>query len=238
MDLSRIKRKLIASYDLFTGQSRYTYAQYGEDILIDVFFSLIKIEKPTYLDIGTNHPKSGSNTYLLYTKGSKGVCIEPDYNLYQLICKKRPLDKVINAGIGFGTSQEATFYYFEEPYTVLSTFSLEDALFRQKETGANFKEKKGIPFLNVNDIIKENFHPCPNIISIDVEGFDYEILNSIDFNQYRPELFCIETLEYNKSGIGVRDTKIFNLLAEKGYAVYADTYLNTLFVRAELLNNT
>ena len=47
--------------------------------------------------------------------------------------------------------------------------------------------------ISLNDVINEYFNDeCPSYISIDTEGSEYEILESFNFDKYRPKLFTIE----------------------------------------------
>jgi FkbM family methyltransferase len=236
MNINRIISKLKASVDLFTGSSRFSYSQFAEDILIDCLFTqTLNNPYPSYLDIGANKPEAGSNTYLFYLKKCYGVCVEPDITLYQKFCAARPKDKVINAGVGIGDVKEAVFYYFPEPYTGWNTFSESEAEQKKNQTGIAYKRDKVVPFVNINDIISGHFDTCPDFVSIDVEGLDFEILKSLDFETYRPAVFCIETMEFNNMKLGKKNTQVEAYLQEKGYAVYADTYVNTIFVRKDLL---
>jgi hypothetical protein len=54
---------------------KVSYSQCGEDILIDFVFKQLKIENPSYLDIGAHHPFHLNNTYYFYKNGSSGVNI-------------------------------------------------------------------------------------------------------------------------------------------------------------------
>lgn len=236
MDFRRISRKLRAGLDLFTGNSRYTYAQFAEDILIDTLFTRLNIKQPSYLDIGANRPKGGSNTYFFYLKGSVGVCVEPDINLYNKIKSARPKDVALNAGVGIGDVKEATFYYFPEPYTGWNTFSGEDADLKRAQTGIAYKNDRVIPFININDIIEQYFKPAPDFISIDVEGLDLDILRTLDFERFAPKVLCVETMQFvNGNVLGQQNKEITAFLENKGYIVYATTYINSIFVKKELL---
>lgn len=236
MDINRIIGKLRASLDLFTGSSRFSYSQFGEDILVNTLFSqTLNQPYPSYLDIGANNPKTGSNTYLFYLKKCKGVCVEPDIELFRKFKKVRPNDTLINAGVGIDDTKEAVFYYFPEPYTGWNTFSKSEAEQKKNQTGISYKEDKVIPFVHINDIISRHFDTCPDFVSIDVEGLDFEIIKSLDFEKYRPAVFCIETMEFNNMKLGRKNTEFETYLTEKGYGVYADTYINTIFVRKDLL---
>src|SRR5258706_16460712 len=88
---------------------RASYSQSGEDIIITNLFTRLGIKNPSYLDIGANEPVAVSNTYRLYTRGSKGVCIEPNPVMYNKLKKKRKRDVCINAGVAFDEKKEADF---------------------------------------------------------------------------------------------------------------------------------
>ena len=67
-------------------------------------------------------------------------------------------------------------------------------------------------------------------MSIDVEGWDYEILSAIDFDNSRPTILCIESISFSANGNGVKDDRINSLLSENGYMLYADTNINSIFI--------
>ena len=229
--------KLKASMLFFSGKARISYAQFGEDILVDHIFQHILLKKKiTYLDIGTNDPVHGNNTYLFYRKGNFGVCVEPDPDLYKKILSKRKNDLVLNAGIGIGNEKEGILYTFPQPYTGWNTFSKEEALNRNKETGIAFRESNKIPFLEVNEVLQKYYDPCPDFVSVDVEGLDLEILKTLDFNRFQPYIFCVETISFSADHKGHKNPDIIDFLLSKGYIVYADTYVNTIFIRKDILN--
>lgn len=67
-------------------------------------------------------------------------------------------------------------------------------------------------------------------MSLDTEGYVFKILKSLDFKNFRPEVFCVETLTYTENKTEKKETEIIDFMIEKGYFVYADTYINTIFV--------
>lgn len=226
-----IKKVIVNS---FFAHLRRSYSQSGEDIIISDLFTRLKINQPTYLDIGANQPIALSNTYRLYTRGSRGVCVEPNPVLYKKFLRKRGKDICINAGIAFDRNNEATYYIFPEKFHGLNTFSKTDAEFWEttgtKEIGRpKVEEKVVMALMNINVIIEKYFSPAPNLISIDVEGLDLEIIKTIEFDKFRPEVFCVETLKYEGANKELKNHEIINYLEEKGYFVYADTYINSIF---------
>ena len=157
------------------------------------------------------------------------MCVEPDPILFRRIAAARPRDVCLNVGIGLDSTQSADFYIMRE--RTLNTFSRSEAD-EYVAKGYAIEKTIQVPLLNVNELIAKYFKPCPNVVSIDVEGLDLEILKSFDFAKYRPEIFCVETASFTT---GEKDTAMLQFMAERGYRVFADTYLNTIFVDAKQL---
>jgi hypothetical protein len=52
--------------------------------------------------------------------------------------------------------------------------------------------------MNFNDVLAEHFGNGIDFISIDTEGVDLPILQSINFQRFRPKMICIEaTADFN-----------------------------------------
>lgn len=205
-----------------------TYSQAGEDVIAWYFFTTQGIQNPTYLDIGTNNPIYGNNTFLFYKRGSKGVCIEADPSLFPDIKAARSKDICINAGVTFDARTNADFYIFDEP--AHNTLSKEEAEYRNTISRYKIKKVINIPLVNINTLIKDNFKQAPNFISIDVEGVDFDILKTLDFNAYRPDMLCVETVTFSLDNKEEKMQDIINFMKTQDYIVYADSHINTLFV--------
>lgn len=213
---------------LFRGYKKSSYSQCGEDLIIEFVFQALNIDKPTYLDIGAHHPVYLSNTYLFYRKGSSGVCIEPDPSLCRKIRRKRGRDTCLNIGTGVSAQSEAEFYLMTT--RTLNTFCREEAERYQSYGTQKIEQVVRIPLLPINDVIRDNFHSCPDFVSLDVEGLELEILKTFDYDRYRPRVFCIETLTYTEDKTEKKLVEIIDFMTGEGYLNYADTYINTIFV--------
>jgi len=208
--------------------SKVTFSQCGEDVILDHIFRARGIENVSYLDIGTNHPVHASNTYFFYRKGGNGVCVEPNPSLCELIQSKRPKDTCLNLGIT-AQPQDPLDFYIMSPHT-LSTFSKADAEALAKNPAYKITEVRKVPLEEYNKLVETYFPTPPHLVSIDVEGLNEEIVFSIDFSASRPLVFCVETTDYSETMISQKNQSIINRFAENGYLVYADTYLNTIFI--------
>lgn len=234
----RIFRKMVGRFLL--PQIQFRFSQFGEDIIMANLFAYLGIDKPTYLDIGANEPRFISNTYYFYEHGSRGVLIEPNPYLYKKLRSHRPNDTVVNTGIGFDNRTEADFYLFPNYANGLSTFSEKEALHWQnigmKGMGKIPLEKVvKLPLTPINTILEKYFTANPpNIISIDVEGLDLEILKTMNFEKYGPDVICVETLQYDENQKGYKNEELIQFILSKDYKVYADTWVNTIFLKKEL----
>lgn len=215
-----------------------SYAQAGEDRVLKFLFSSMGLNKISYLEIGTNNPIDINNTYLFYLGGSRGVCIEPNPTLIPKIKKYRPEDICLNVGISQnGVEGEIDFYIFDDADVEkgLSTFSKQEAENVQNTTHIKIAEVKKIPVTPLNLVLAKYFSDkAPDLISIDVEGLDLEILQTIDFANYSPVAICVETVNFTVSHKKIKNTDIINFMETQGYFVYADTGINTIFADKSL----
>jgi FkbM family methyltransferase len=224
---SIVKRK-IRNY---SSNANLSYAQVGEDLILKQLFSEIGISKPSYLDIGAHHPSYLSNTYLFYLSGSKGVCVEPDPALQKNFVTERPRDMLLPVGVGLD-SGVADFYVMSTP--TLNTFSFEDAEKYSAGGVHKIENKIQVQIKTLCEIISDYFQTSPDLISIDIEGWDYVLLKNYDFSKLRPPVFCLETLTYTDDKSERKLTELIDLMHANNYLTYADTYINTIFVDREV----
>lgn len=214
-------------YRVFGG--KITYSQCGEDIIIDHYFRNKGKSKIKYLDIGVNHPKICNNTYLFYRSGSQGVSVEPNPALYTKLLKTRPRDINLNIGVNFNETSEMDFYIMD--VHTLSTFDKVEAENLENTNQSKISKTLKIKTSTINDIVKNNFDTCPDLICIDVEGWNREIVQSIDFNICKPDIFLIETLGYSDEK---KISEINDILLGNGYNILSETIINTIFLKSKI----
>jgi FkbM family methyltransferase len=209
-----------------------SYAQQGEDLVISNLFSLLNITaKPTYLDVGAFDPIVHSNTYLMYRAGGHGVLVEPNPAKVAHLREVRPRDVTLNIGVGLAAgSSTADYYVIGGPSQGLfNTFSKEDAELVQRNSNGlhHIDQVMKLPLENINSIMQQHLGGAPNFLSIDTEGMDLDILKTLDFQRYRPDVICVETLEVGSDHVEV---EILRFLESKGYSARGATFVNTIFV--------
>lgn len=211
--------------------SRKSYSQQGEDIvLFHVLRDVLKVNPPTYMDVGAAHPVRSNNTYLLYGTGGHGVLVEPNPMFAKLLREKRPRDTVVEAGIGV-TSAEAADYYEIKDAPMLNTFSAEQAAYLQK-TGKAVERVVKMPLININRVISKYLGKTPDLVSTDIEGFDYAVLQSLDLSAYRPGVICAEGVPmYSPS----EQSDLARYLLANGYVIRGGSTVNTIYVDSRRL---
>lgn len=227
--LSRAKRLFRTERKrLRDSYSTRSYSQCGEDILVDYVFRLRGIEKPSYIDIGANHPFAINNTARFYERGCRGVNIDPNPASIQLFNEHRPKDINLNVGIS-DKAGESDFFVMEDDR--LSTFSPNELnhLVSNGQTRAGVAKVK---LMTLPDVIEKYCEGIfPDFMSLDVEGMELTILHSIDFEHRFPKVICVEIAEYSPVGAGKRRVELVEFLLSKDYYEYANTNLNSIMVQ-------
>ena len=208
-----------------------SHAQQGEDLVLwQIAYHALGIKNPTYLDIGANDPILTNNTYVFYQQGCRGVLVEPNPALWDSLATVRPGDVLLRAGIGPGVQREADFYVIGgTSHSLLNTFSKEDADNVVARSGGRFSIEKVVklPLLDVNQVMQTHWSGPPTVLSLDTEGFELPILQSLDFKRYRPDVLCVDTLVFGTRRI---KPEILKFMASKNYEVRGGSFVNTVFV--------
>jgi FkbM family methyltransferase len=211
--------------------AKVTYAQFADDLVAANLLYGVGVVELTYLDIGAYDPINDNNTYHFYLEGSRGVLVEPNPAITERLKSVRPRDTVLVAGIGVDDAPEADYYMLDNPG--LNTFDKDQAERIARETKHKIQKVIKMPLMNINRVIAEHLGgKAPDLISIDIEGLDYAVLKTLDFNKYRPKLICAETLITNTMRHNPDTTK---LLVEHGYEVRGMTYANTMYLDKKLI---
>lgn len=212
-----------------------SYSQAGEDRVLASLFLMMNIVRPSYLDIGACRYDIGSNTYLFYQGGSRGVCVEPDPRIFRTFKEHRSEDICVNAAVTSVSNGTMELFLFDDPS--MNTMVREEAQRRDEVGECRLVGSVKVPSLRLEDIIDQNCSTLPDFVSLDVEGVDYEILSSFDFDRYPVPVWIVETVDYSPTHVKTKVVKTLDLMNDRGYFVYADTYINTIFVSRAWFEN-
>ncbi len=166
------------------------YSQHGEDFLINKIFK----GKTTgyYVEIGCLDGIEFSNTYFFERIGWKGVCIEAHQDFIVALKKNRAKAFVVHCAVGELNKESVTFY--ANKLGSLSTLdkTQEDRWkTNYKDYFYGFDEQK-VPMRTLTSIFDDLQIQAIDFISLDIEGYEVQALEGLDFNKYKPTVFIIE----------------------------------------------
>ena len=219
-----------------------TYSQCYEDAIIDgiirsycITNNISESSIPkllTYLEIGANHPIAGSSTYYLKKKyGIHGVLVEANPKLIPELVRVRPSDAVHNCAVVDDDRESVTFYVCPD-----NEISSLDKEFVQKWKGGavGIEHEITVMTTNANKLLAEfDTHNRLVFLSIDVEGYDMNILRSINFHIHRPFIVQLEPSDHYRPGTTLEMT---HLMWEAGYDLVGKTDVNLIFRRGDQLS--
>jgi FkbM family methyltransferase len=201
-----------------------SYAQTGEDRIIESYVD--QNRTGFYVDIGCHHPFYKSNTFSLYLRGWRGVVVDGNPEFITLFKRSRPRDAAICAVV---SDQERPIAFTLAKQPELSTVSSEFERNRIGESGV--KERISVKAVTLQTIMERNVVPSNfDLLSIDVEGHDYEVLTSFNIDAFRPRVVVIEMHGF----MPVQHTtdRICRYLEQKNYQLRSYSAMNGIFVDA------
>ena len=174
--------KLVSIYKRKAKYSKVSFSFNAVDLIVDYIFK--DQIQGIYIDIGSQHPISNNNTYLLYKKGWSGTNVDLNAAAIDMfnIIRKRDNNKC--ALISNVNNVEKTVYYEHN-------FSAVNSLILTKGLKKVLKKEMTMETKTFDDLVDHEF----DFLNIDLEGHDYEVLKNINLKKYVPKLICIEILE-------------------------------------------
>ena len=202
-----------------------TFSETGEDA---VLWQIFRGEQGEYLDIGAQHPYLGSNTYSFYKAGWRGLAIEPqsDFNMPWKVFRYRDLliNKVVSrseTAISFAKFSNSLISTGNEEVVAKHISRGLEPLYSQVET------------CQISELIGRRItYLDPFFISIDVEGMELDVLQTIDFEMHQPRAILLETWRQPWQGKN-QATKF--LEETEMYELYAYTGLTSIYVHKSYL---
>ena len=203
------------------------------DVVIDYIFKGIK--KGIYIDIGCNHPIKHNNTYLLHKRGWRGINVDSDKTSIKLFNRYRKNDHNIRNIVSDNTDLKKLYFYHDR--SAINTLSKELVDKRLIKPKKIIEEKS----TTLNKIIENSPFKDKkiNLLTIDVEGHEYNILKNFNFSNYKIDLIVVEFLEkkldiveiFKQSLDAVIKSNIYNLLTKNDYKLVNWIHSDLIFVK-------
>lgn len=202
-----------------------SYSQNAEDVLL--WRALGHVTNGFYIDVGANDPVEHSVTKAFYERGWHGISIEPLPAFHDEFELQRPRD--INLAIAAGaTDGELTLYDVPD---VRGWASPDHTVAEMHRAGGHSIAELTVPVRTLASVCAEHVQGDIHFLKIDVEGFEGEVLQGMDFARWRPWVLVIEaTLP------GSRETNHASwehLVSTRGYRFVWFDGLNRWYVAEE-----
>jgi FkbM family methyltransferase len=204
--------------------SSFTYSQTGEDRIIQSILGNGNAEG-FFVDVGCNHPQSMSNTFDFYKRGWTGICIDANVSLIKEHRIIRPRDRSFCAAV---SNQEAEMIFTQFSDSAVSSLSSKHV--EEWKKIRDIASQSSVRTETLNKILESAKIPYEfSLLSIDVEGHDFEVLLSIDLSIYKPKLIVIEMHGFEISDH--KENEVYKHLMNNGYKMIGYVIMNGFFER-------
>ena len=174
--------------------------QYGEDRILEMFFRNQK--EGFVVDVGAADGEDNSNSLMLLKRPDwRGILIEPEPKQFSILNERyaRNLNvRCVNCAISNSEDVSGMLWCGGQG----STLNHEWKDRCEKDYGTVYDKTVQVDILTLGGLLHtaEMVADPPidsiDFLSIDCEGMDYDVLQSLDFDKWQPRLICIEGRGY------------------------------------------
>ena len=188
--------------------------------------ALKNVKNGFYVDVGAGRPELDSITKHFYEQGWHGINIEPHSDDYSLLAAARPRDVNLKIAIG---PQKGAMTFYENKIRGWSTLDRGTAT-EMLTLGGDSVEVQ-VECLPLQEVLDQYSDGPIHFLKIDVEGYEEEVLKSLDLKKSRPWIVVLEAADIHAR---LPDpSKSFLQLVKNGYEfVYTDA-LNFFYIGQE-----
>lgn len=179
-----------------------------------VFDYLSPIREGVFVEVGANDPEDGSQSLRLEAAGWRGLLVEP---LSEHAADLRRLRKAHVEEVACGPRDRHDTIMQFKVAGVAST--LADEFINHKVVE---QETRPVRVVTLDSLLQKHGLDRIDFLSLDVEGYELEVLDGLSLERYRPSFILIEDR--------VRDLKRHDYLTAKGYKVVRRSGANGWYV--------
>ena len=162
----------------------------------------LNFSKGTFIEVGGNDGKTQSNTYFLEKiKNWDGILVEGIPELYEKCKKERKKSSVYNYAL---VGKDFDDDYIEMEYANLMSIVSKTTLNKREQIKKglecqNIKESYTVkvPTITLQELLDKEKIKKIDLFSLDVEGFELEVLKGVDFDKMEINYILIEIQQEN-----------------------------------------
>lgn len=202
------------------------YSQGNEEQIILDYFGR---NKGIVLDLGANDGKTLSNSLKIIETGWSALLVEPSKEAFKRLEKlHKENEKVVCINIAV-SNVEGELDFFEsgshitkEDFSLLSTLKPSE-MSRWIGSGTDFNPIT-VEAITFKSLLNKSPYKKFDLITIDIEGLDYDVLTQINLREVECKMLIIETNS-------VDDNKYIHYCAKYDMRLYHKNHENLIFVR-------
>lgn len=208
----------------------HLYSQKGEDETLLKWFN--ELCGGTYIEMGALDGLKFSNTYVFNRMFDwRGVLIELSPVSYKQLVKNRPNEiATVNAAV---CSNQKTIHWYQASAAATSgIWEFTAASYRERWwANARLEDTTPIECVPLQDILTRHApnHAFFDIFSLDVEGAEFEVLQSLDFDKVGFGMIVVESDKFNPN----KNLAVSTLLETSGYRMVQRLKNNDIMVNKE-----
>lgn len=195
------------------------HSQFGEDK-----FLIENVELPdkgVFVDIGAGDPVRFSNTYNLERNGWIGLCVDADDRQIEKLRKQR---KFVEHAVV--SREEKEVHFIQNLHPDLSKRLQFGDKINDKVNGVSMKA------VSLANLLEKYKMTRIDILSVDVEGFEIDVLASFDLLKVAPTIIIAEFLTPHNN----QEKEIMEFFAPLPYSMIKKTTSNLIFLHNEKTN--
>ena len=194
-EIKRVRRRV------FEGLGSDRYSHPAQDGLDRKLAEYLPQERGVFVEAGAFDGYYGSNTYWFERfRGWSGVLIEPLPELAAIARKERPRSKIFQCALVAADYDQAyiTMRYGGFQSVVVDAWEGGEEQ-RHAEWGAALQHRETfelqVPARSLSDVLSEAGVTDIDLMTIDVEGFEFSVMRGLDLAKHRPKFLLVECVQ-------------------------------------------
>lgn len=165
-----------------------------------------------FIEAGANDGIRQSNTYYFEKRrGWSGLLVEPVPRLAKRCQKVRRRSLVIEALLVAPADEGKLVEIYDLDLMTLVSFqpeglidTAEHAIAAEREQGIS-RQSLSVPGVTLSHLIDQHLGKTVDLLSLDVEGFELDVLRGLDLTRHRPNFILVETRAIERLKIHLED---------------------------------